>query len=82
MTTHNKNACYLAVLAALSQSAWAQTDVQTTTPEYGFEKIEVTAQRKSESIQDAALPIDAITQNELSRDGVSNVMGLSKVSPH
>ena len=81
MTTHNKNACYLAVLAALSQSVWAQTDEQTTTPEYGFEKIEVTAQRKSESIQDAALPIDAITQNELSRDGVSNVMGLSKVSP-
>lgn len=64
------------VLTALQVSA---QDQSASNPQ--LEVIEVTAQRKSESIQDAALPIDAISQDELKKEGVSSSSSLNKVSP-
>ncbi|BFM09200.1 TonB-dependent receptor [Halioxenophilus aromaticivorans] len=46
-----------------------------------LEEVVVTAQRKAETLQDAALPIDAAGEAELNRIGVSDASMLSKVSP-
>lgn len=69
-------------LASISQ-VYAQDQNESTQQKAKpqLERIEVTAQRRSESIQDAALPIDAVSQDELRKEGVSSASGLNKVSP-
>jgi iron complex outermembrane receptor protein len=69
-----KSLITLSVAAAMLPYAQAQES-------YGLEEIVVTAQKKSESIQDAAIAIDASTGDELSRIGVTNANGLNKISP-
>ncbi|MBB1431197.1 TonB-dependent receptor [Pseudoalteromonas sp. SG43-4] len=70
-----------ACLAPLAISA--QTAEKTTEPkaDSGIELITVTALRKTESLQDVAVPIDAATGKELSRIGVTDATGLNKISP-
>lgn len=46
-----------------------------------LEEIVVTAQRKAESLQDAAIPINAASGSELNRVGVMNAESLNKVAP-
>lgn len=46
-----------------------------------LEEIIVTAQRRQESAQKAALAIDAVTPDQLAAAGVTSAMDLSKVSP-
>ncbi|MDP5040940.1 MAG: TonB-dependent receptor, partial [Paraglaciecola sp.] len=67
-------------VSALPLMAWAQS-AEPETEQDDFEKITVTAQRKSESLQDAAIPINAASGSRLEKMGVSNAEGLNKVSP-
>lgn len=50
-------------------------------PAGGLSEIIVTAQRKSESLQDAAIPINAATGEDLLRVGVTDATALNKVAP-
>ena len=47
----------------------------------GLNEIIVTAQRKPESLQDAAIPINAATGEDLARAGVEDATTLNKVAP-
>ena len=47
----------------------------------GLNVITVTAQRREESLQDAAIPINAVSGEELGRSGVVDVTQLNKVAP-
>src|SRR5690606_25080988 len=78
-------------LMLISQAANAQT-ADTQTPDQsdagetaeergGLNIITVTAQRREESLQDAAIPINAATGEELSRAGVVDATQLNKVAP-
>ncbi|MBL4826287.1 MAG: hypothetical protein JKY66_00985 [Spongiibacteraceae bacterium] len=49
--------------------------------DFTLEEVIITAQRKSESLQDAAIAVDASTQKELTRIGITNANGLTKISP-
>ncbi|WP_144094604.1 TonB-dependent receptor [Croceicoccus sediminis] len=77
------------VLALSATSVSAQTaddasgDSRTSTNEVrgGISEIVVTAQRREESLQDAAIPINAVDGAELARSGVSDVTQLNKVAP-
>ena len=71
-----------AVLAAFAiasfGTAFAQSDSATSVT---LEEITVTAQRKAESLQDAAIPVDAATQARLTQIGITDASGLTKISP-
>lgn len=69
----------LAVLGASTLPPTAQA--QSSGAPGALEEVVITAQRKSESLQDAAIPVDAATQRELARAGISDATGLSKISP-
>jgi iron complex outermembrane receptor protein len=47
----------------------------------GLEEVIVTAQRKEETLQDAAIPISVATSDELSRAGVDTSAALNNVAP-
>ena len=71
---------------ALSQGAAAQDTVQAgdeTLQEEprGLDAIIVTAQRREETLQDAAIPINAASGEELTRTGVVDATQLNKVAP-
>ncbi len=71
-------------IAFTSQPALAQ-DNQDESAEAeragGLNVITVTAQRREESLQDAAIPINAVSGEELERTGVVDVTQLNKVAP-
>jgi iron complex outermembrane receptor protein len=46
-----------------------------------LEEVVVTAQRKSETLQDAAIPVNAATGDQLIQKGVTDALGLGKISP-
>lgn len=46
-----------------------------------LEEVVITAQRKSESLQDAAIAVDAAGQLELNRMGITDSKGLNKIAP-
>ncbi len=48
---------------------------------FGLEEIIVTAQRRQETVQDAAIPVDAIGSDEISRLGLDSADGLGQLSP-
>ncbi|WFO20642.1 hypothetical protein ATS73_017835 [Pseudoalteromonas sp. H100] len=69
-----------ACLTPLAISAQTAENIQESKTD-GIELITVTALRKTESLQDVAVPIDAATGKELSRIGVTDATGLNKISP-
>lgn len=77
-------------LAVTSQQAFAQDTGQGTPDDEaqagassagGIQDIVVTAQRRAESLQDAAIAINAATGDDLIKSGVSDAMQLNKVAP-
>ncbi|MBL4792269.1 TonB-dependent receptor [Citromicrobium bathyomarinum] len=81
-------------LAMWAMPAHAQTADETQTdttgedattaqpqPRGGLNEIIVTAQRREETLQDAAIPINAASGEELTRSGVADVTQLNKVAP-
>ena len=65
--------------AALAQNA--QNNAAETERPGGLNVITVTAQRREESLQDAAIAINAVSGEELERTGVVDVTQLNKVAP-
>ncbi|GAA5054584.1 hypothetical protein GCM10023208_17570 [Erythrobacter westpacificensis] len=71
-------------IAFTSQPALAQDNQDESTEAEragGLNVITVTAQRREESLQDAAIPINAVSGEELERTGVVDVTQLNKVAP-
>ena len=71
-------------IAFTSQAALAQDNQDGSAAEErsgGLDVITVTAQRREESLQDAAIPINAVSGEELARTGVVDVTQLNKVAP-
>ncbi len=63
-----------------AQTADAETATDTTTS--GIEDIVVTAQRRSESVQDVPIAISAFSADQLSSQGVSNTLQLGQFVPN
>jgi len=76
-----------AMLALGSQAASAQTaepqpvPVAEETPEEGLADIVVTAQRRSESLQRAAVAVSAVTGDDLTKSGITETANLGKLVP-
>ncbi|WP_054946326.1 TonB-dependent receptor [Novosphingobium sp. KN65.2] len=74
-------------LAATGQMASAQTNqsatssAQSSDSAVGISEIVVTAQRREESAQRAGIPIDVVSGDELTRQGVNEAEDLSKLVP-
>lgn len=64
----------VALAAAFSSSAWAQSD-------NGIEDIVVTATRQSESVQRVPIAITAISGDTLTKSGINNVQDISRTAP-
>lgn len=90
-TTISRSALSMACFATLVASpAYAEdaadqgqdgSAAQSASPSAGLDVIVVTAQRKSESLQDAAIPINAATGEDLTRAGVADATTLNNVAP-
>lgn len=68
----------VAMGAMIQQGAWAQAPEQASS---GIDEIIVTAQRKSESAQKAAIAIDAVTGDALLRQGIAQAEDITKSVP-
>ena len=72
-----------AVLAAFASAsfgtAFAQSDGATFVT---LEEVTVTAQRKAESLQDAAVPVDAATQARLTQIGVTDALSPTNLTQY
>lgn len=80
------NKCFLkptllAAAVASSVSAFAQTESSPVPSNAGLIEIVVTAQRREESLQDAAIAIEAVSQEELTRQGMESAQDLAMLSP-
>ncbi|MEP4892301.1 MAG: TonB-dependent receptor [Aliiglaciecola sp.] len=74
----------LLALSALSLQAAAQETANQETEadeSAAIETIMVTAQRKSQSLQDAAVPMLAVNQDSLTRQGLDSGQDLGRLSP-
>ncbi|GAB3114374.1 TonB-dependent receptor [Aestuariicella hydrocarbonica] len=68
------------ITAAIAAISTAQISVDLHAA-VELEEVVVTAQRRAESLQDAAIAIDAVTGEGLMKSGVTNAYELSKVVP-
>ncbi len=84
MKTNQKLACAItAILSGCAATAWADvatTDVATSSS--GLDEILVTAQRRSESIQDVPITIQAISGEQLGQLAVSTFDDVIKMLPN
>ena len=81
MNTNQKLAYAIsAVLSGCAATAWAAED--TTSASAGLEEITVTAQRRSESIQDVPITIQAITGESLGQLSVTTFDDVIKLLPN
>lgn len=71
----------LALASTMFATPAAAQDNDGAEESRGLDIIVVTAQRKSESLQDAAIPINAATGEDLARVGVTDSTALNKVAP-
>ena len=72
----------IAVLAAaLASPAFAQAQSDTA-PEGGIAEIVVTAQKRTEDVQDVPIAISAFTADTLSERSVTSVAQLSNIAPN
>ena len=79
---------YLAASSAIAIALCGQTALAQDGPEEGQEAqstglntITVTAQRREESLQDAAIPINAVSGEDLQTTGVTDATLLNRVAP-
>ena len=73
-------AASVVALMALPRTAVAQ-NTDENSPSVGLDTITVTAQRKEETLQEAAIPISVATGDELKRAGIDNVGTINNVAP-
>jgi iron complex outermembrane receptor protein len=65
--------------AAVPALVLGQTEDNTVG--FELEEIVVTAQRRAETLQDAALPVNAATGDQLLAAGITDAVGLGRISP-
>lgn len=70
-----------AIALIISSPVLGQGNSTDASGDRRLEEIVVTAQRVSESLQDAALPINVASGEDLARVGVDNAASLNKISP-
>ncbi len=70
----------IAALLAPSTGAFAQDESSAATSG-GLDTVVVTAQRKEESLQDAAVAVEAVDQESLTRAGLESAQDLGQLSP-
>jgi iron complex outermembrane receptor protein len=68
------------ILSCAALPAFAQ-ETDNTAANGGVNDIIVTAQRKSESSQNAAIAIDAVTGDQLTKAGISDPLQITKLAP-
>ncbi|MBX2858998.1 MAG: TonB-dependent receptor [Cellvibrionaceae bacterium] len=73
------NVSLLSVLVGLHTQAMAQDSDDDSFA--GLEEVVVTAQRKSENVQDAAIPISVATAADLQRAGAVDTSALNNIAP-
>lgn len=56
-------------------------DADSSATSAGLEEVVVTAQRREESLQDAAIAIESIDQSSLTRQGLESAQDLGQISP-
>lgn len=69
------------VSIVLASPAQAQEEAAADTEVEGIADIVVTAQRREESLQKAALAVSAVTGDDLVQTGISDTLGLSRMVP-
>jgi iron complex outermembrane recepter protein len=81
---HNKQLAYAisAVLAGYAGSAYSQAQPAATATAGGLEEVIVTAQRRSETIQDVPITMQALGGAELSKMNVSTFDDMIKLLPN
>jgi iron complex outermembrane receptor protein len=67
-------------LVMTAQAAWAQEEA-TGTEDGGIQDIVVTAQRREESLQKAAVAVSAVTGDDLAAAGISDTASLGRLVP-
>lgn len=71
-----------AIWAGIATPAYAQEVPASASDEQtGIDEIVVTAQKKEESLQDAAIAIDVVTGDDLEAQGVTNARDITKLVP-
>lgn len=78
------SASLLALTVAIPQLAHAQSASPPSAPQAenaGLDEIIVTAQRRSENLQDVPISVVAVTPTQLANSGVSNIQGLAALVP-
>ncbi|MEZ7277448.1 TonB-dependent receptor [Pseudoalteromonas sp. 68 DY56-GL68] len=71
----------VAILAALSTSAFAEQE-KTTAKQDAFEKIEVTARKRTESIFESPTAVSSIGENLIDKANMSNLEDIGKYVPN
>lgn len=71
----------VAILAALSTSAFAEQE-KTTAKQDAFEKIEVTARKRTESIFESPTAVTSIGENLIDKANMSNLEDIGKYVPN
>jgi iron complex outermembrane receptor protein len=69
------------VSVVLASPAQAQESAAEEADEGGIAEIVVTAQRREESLQKAAVAVSAVTGDDLVKTGISDTLGLSRMVP-
>jgi outer membrane receptor protein involved in Fe transport len=81
-TNHKLAYAITAILSGSAGTAWAASAADTTSSSVGLEEITVTAQRRSESIQDVPITIQAITGDSLGQLSVTTFDDVIKLLPN
>ena len=71
----------LGSMAVAPLCAWAQETADSAAGGATLQEIVVTAQRRQESLQTAALPVSALSAEQLARSGISKVQDLTQLIP-
>lgn len=67
--------------AIAQEDAGADASEAETTTTRTLDTVNVTAQRREESLQDAAVPVEAFSQDDLIRSGMESAQDLGQLSP-
>jgi len=71
----------LTLALGLPTAAAQQADVPAATANAGLEEVVITAQRREESLQDAAIPVQTFSQDQLTQSGMESAQDLALLSP-
>lgn len=80
-TLYKKSICALAISSALfSVNIYAEDTTESKTA--GLERIEVTARKTTESLQEVPIAVTSVGAAELAENGISNITEIERFSPN